>query len=776
MFQLKTLKNKKSFIIVVVLQIIILAFAVCNFLHTKSNLYSETFLISELNSLSPDISEEKIVVNDLNSDAGTIVYTEPLQLSRGSYVAYIDYNTDTAGNTFSATCISLPVSQFQTNSATLSTEQKTACIELRLGSNADDVMLNLNFQGGGTIELMGLSIHETTDMAKQDFVYALGLCILLSFGYYICTTALSKRKTAFCLGVIIFLASYPLFLDYMAIGHDLPFHLLRIDGIKAGLSQGVFPVKIQPVWAYDYGYATGVFYGDILLYFPALLRLMGFSVQSAYMTFVAVINLATTLISYFSFKKLFNSSRIGLIGSMLFTLSYYRMLNVYTRAAVGEYCAMMFLPLIFVGLYQILTMTEKKGWWKKAILPAIGLAGIIYSHILTCEMVAIFIIIACVVCFKRLWKERVFLSLCLTVVFTLLLTIGFLVPFMDYYFTEEFIITSDQFSGASVQSMGLYFTQVFGIMQDGVGGSYYTSSGLIGEVSAGLGLPLVIGFFVCGYFLFTSTKEERQGKYYRLTLFTFLCGLLAIVLSTHHFPWDYLASLGAIGKAVVTSLQFPWRFISIGTLLVTIGTCLTIKQLTMRTDMDYASEKHSIPVMPLAIVTLCITTLVSVGWYYYSFLSVATPYRLYGTYELPSMQLYSCEYLPADSLLRDIIENRYESSEGLNFSNVEKEGTRLSCYVENTNAEGYLEVPMTSYKGYIAKCVETGEQLTISNGFNNCIRVTIPSGFLGTLEIAFVEPTYWRIAEIISALSCLLLLGYGVMHICRKKKRIPVHL
>lgn len=755
-----TLREKKSLLIIILLQIIILAYALCNFFTTKANLYSQTFLLNELTSLSPEISEEKIIINNLNTGAGAVVSTKPLQLGRGSYIATIDYFTDTEGNTLSASCLSLPVSKFESNPATLSTKMQTAYIQFRTGYDAEDVTVSLNFQGSGTIEVYNLYIQETTDMAKQDLLYSVGLCILLSLGYYICTTALSKRKIAFCLGAIIILASYPLFLDYMAIGHDLPFHLLRIDGIKTGLEQGIFPVKIQPVWAYDYGYATGVFYGDILLYFPALLRLLGFSVQSAYVTFVAVINIATALIAYFSFNKMFSSARFGLIGCMLYTLSYYRLLNVYTRAAVGEYCAMMFLPLLFVGLYQIFTMTEKKGWWKKSIMPAIGLAGIIHTHVLTCEMVALFIILACIVFVKRLWKERVFLSLALTVILTLLLTISFLVPFMDYYFTESFIINSEQWTIANVQSMGLYLTQVFGIMQSGVGGSNYTSFGVINEFSPGLGLPLVIGLFVCGYYLLTTSKEEKRNTSYYVTLFTFISSIIAVILSTHHFPWDILESSGALGKAIVSSLQFPWRFMSLATLLVTIGTCFAIKQLSKKTSDT--SDENKISVLPVATIVLCITTFISVGWYYYSFLSVASPYRMYDTYELPSTQLYSCEYLPEGSLLVDIKESRYDASEGLIYSDITKEGTYFTCHIENSDSEGYLDVPMTSYKGYEATHVETGAKLDISNGFNNCIRITIPKGFSGTLEIKFVEPTYWKVAEVITGVSFLLLIGFGI--------------
>ena len=58
-------------------------------------------------------------------------------------------------------------------------------------------------------------------------------------------------------------------------GSDLGYHLRRIENIAMGLADGQFPVRIQSDWLLGNGYAVGVFYGDILPYFPAALRLLG---------------------------------------------------------------------------------------------------------------------------------------------------------------------------------------------------------------------------------------------------------------------------------------------------------------------------------------------------------------------------------------------------------------------------------------------------------------------------------------------------------------------
>lgn len=756
------IKKNKILFALLMIQSFILIIAIAGYLKSKANLYSEIFLPSDFDVTSAEVIDERVVLTSDNAAGGREISMEPITLNRGTYIVYLDYSVTGKENTFEAFCYSSVGYKFRTNPVTLSTHNKNAYLKIDIGNAKEEVILNIDYSGNGGMEIYGVSVHETTEMAKRHIVYALILCAILSLGYVVWNQDLTKRKIIFCLGTIVFFACCPLFLDYLIIGHDVPFHLNRIESIKLGLQQGSFPVKVQPFWIYDYGYASGVFYGDILLYIPALFRIMGMTIQDSYMLFVVLINIGTTLISYFGFKKILESDKLGLLASMLYTLSYYRLLNVYTRAAVGEYCAMMFLPLIFVGLYQIFKHTKatKLECIKLAIVPAIGLTGIINTHILTCEMVAVLIVVICILFIKKIFTGKTFGILVLTVVFTILLSAGFLVPFLDYYITEDFIINSSQWQTGNVQNMGLYFTQIFGIFQDGVGASNVTTTGVLGEMSPGLGLPLIIGLVLIAYYLFTVEKEKRKDASHYTILICFVCGLLCMLMSSIHFPWSALENLGTVGRSFVSSIQFPWRFISLSTLFITVGSCFALKQLLKREEDG--SKKYGFILWPMTLVVVCVTTLISMGWYYYSFLSEGVPYRVYDTYELPSMQIYTAEYLPEGSKLEYFHEMRYAVSPNLMLSDIQKEGTKIHCYVDNSSEEGYIEVPLINYKGYVAKDVNNDAPLKIVNGYNNCIRVEIPAGYSGAVEICFQQPVYWIIAEIITAISVIVLICYGI--------------
>ncbi len=758
------LKLTKSLHILCIIQLIILLLAVGNFFITKSSLFHQTFLPSDLGCDAIFRSEEQITIHPNNASGATIVSTDTMNLPRGSYIVHLYYTTDTDLNSLVGFSPDIPYSHFLCNANTLEKEQNIATLSLRIKS-AGEVTIVTNYSGEGSLNISEISIYETTDMAKQDFVCAFFFCIFLSVIYYMCTTTLTKRKVILALLAIIFASSYPLMVDYMIIGHDLPFHLNRIEGIRTGIMQCIFPVKIHPFWAYDYGYASGVFYGDLLLYFPVLLRMLGFTIQASYMTFVFCVNVATVLISYFCFKKVFHHSKYGLLACMLYSLSLYRLVDVYTRAAVGEFCAMMFLPLILLGLYEIFTLKNQDNFLKPSLLLTLGLTGIINTHLLTCEMVAIFIVITCLVCIKRVLQLRTFLALLLTVCFTLLLNAGFLVPFLDYYFTESFMINSDSFGSTSVQNLGLFFAQIFSIFQEADGGTRPTTNGIICEFTPGLGLALVVGFLGCIYFLFTSSKEERKHSDFKLTTYTFLLAIISIFMSSYLFPWDALSKLGKMGNSLVKSLQFPWRFLTLVTLFITVCIVLVIKQVSKRTHTNV-----SLPFGTTATLILCGCVVIGSGWYYHDFLSVGNAYRVYDTYELNSTQMYGCEYLPENTVLNDIRINRYETSDGISISSIKKEGTTILCQVTNNASDGYIEVPLTLYKGYQAIDVETGKKLTISNGYNNCIKVDIPKNFDGTINISFHSPIYWEIAEWISFVSLVILLATVILSMIKEKK------
>ena len=82
------------------------------------------------------------------------------------------------------------------------------------------------------------------------------------------------------------------------------------------------------------------------------------------------------------------------------------------------------------------------------------------------------------------------------------------------------------------------------------------------------------------------------------------------------------------------------------------------------------------------------------------------------------------------------------------------------------DSEAYVEFPVILYKGYHALC-ETGE-LQSTYGQNQRLRVIVPANFEGNISLSYSEPWYWRVAEILSLITFLVLTVYQVYQIKRK--------
>ena len=83
----------------------------------------------------------------------------------------------------------------------------------------------------------------------------------------------------------------------------------------------------------------------------------------------------------------------------------------------------------------------------------------------------------------------------------------------------------------------------------------------------------------------------------------------------------------------------------------------------------------------------------------------------------------------------------------------------------------YIELPLLYYKGYRAK-ESGGGILSVVCGENNVVRVLVPSGFQGIIEVDFAGFWYWRAAEVISLVTAvrLICLSVGKIYPERKNK------
>ena len=83
---------------------------------------------------------------------------------------------------------------------------------------------------------------------------------------------IENKKDIIILIISAIVISLPLLYPGIVQGHDLRFHLSRIMGLSENILNGDFLAYVHGNYLNNYGYANGLFYCNLFLYFPALLK------------------------------------------------------------------------------------------------------------------------------------------------------------------------------------------------------------------------------------------------------------------------------------------------------------------------------------------------------------------------------------------------------------------------------------------------------------------------------------------------------------------------
>ncbi len=548
-----------------------------------------------------------------------------------------------------------------------------------------------------------------------------------------------RRQILFGIGVIAFLATIPYLYDGMVSGADLTYHLQRIEGVKDGLLTGQFPVRLEPRWVFDHGYANGIFYCNLLLYFPAFLRMAGFTVTESYLLYCIALNFATVVIAWYSFGKMFRDDVVGLACSGLYTLSIFRVYRLLGTGAVGEGSAFTFFPLVVYGIYLVFEgKKEEREFRNSWIVLGLGYAGLVQTHVLSCEIAALMTVLLCLVYLPKLFEKERFLKGVQGAFFALGLSIWYLVPFLDYYFTQDVKIRHA--SARTIQERGVTFVQELQTFWNFHDTAASTTERMQYTHPVGPGLFLIAGVFLLFLLLFLEVIPRGKETEKSFAIRSAGLGCLALWMATDMFPWDALQMASQTAATLVSSLQFPYRFIGWGMtfLIVVVGYLLSFFRKNQK--MFYR--------MGLVIVMTAVATS-------YVYLIDAEDestgaIHLYNWESMGFGYISGEEYLIYGTDSSALSFAKPKADEGIGISQYEKKGLRATFFCENgLDTQGTVKLPILLYKGYQASG-DGGEPLEITDDGSHLLGVSVPAGYSGRITVKFTEPWYWRVAELIT--------------------------
>ncbi len=705
---------------------------------------------------------------------------EGINLTPGIYRIDIEYNCQTHNSDMYIAFLTPRVRKANKNvlkstGGNLYLNKKTESQEFYLYRKTSDLYLELNaYYDDFSIE----SIRIINTGKHWFCISFLIMCVYLVLMYllYLCEKInngkISEKEIIRLISFagIWIISSLPILCENTILTADGPYHMERVEGVANALRSGLIPVRLEPTWLQSYGYGNGLFYCDLFLVFPALLRLIGFSVTSSYNAYLLAVNALIIFASGYVFRGLVRNENIALITTAMYSLSeikYYQFIN---KGTLGEGTALIFLPVVLLGLYKILyvennsncpkeTIDAKEKCSKKIesgwICLAIGYSGLICSHILSTEITLFVTCLIVIFNIRKIFKKNVILDILKAIGTTILLTCWFTVPFIESYLFEDVNIKHS--FARTIQGEGLTFSQLFinffGRYAEG------KTKGIYALESVGLGIPLMIGIIVfTGLIISAIIKKNGLDDKLKFSIGVCISAIILIVFSLRVFPWDLIQQKNDWLAPFISSIQFPRRFLEWGTLLCVVVLGVSLEQL-------FKNKKK------IHYYSLMILTVVGIVFSFVSRLDYDVATRL--KYPLGNFEGIRIDYVAGGEYvlygtdLSKLEYNKIEASDDIYISDYTSGNLSGVLFVKNNGLkEGYVEFPLLNYRHYLAKD-NNGNVIQIVNGNNNVVRTIIPSGFSGQILVRYKPPVYWHIVELISIISVAAFMVYII--ICYRK-------
>lgn len=318
----------------------------------------------------------------------------------------------------------------------------------------------------------------------------------------------------------------------LGVHSDWSFHAARVQQIYLNLRQGHLFTYIATDTFSKIGNANFLFYPTAFLYPWALLKFV-LSPVTAYLIYVWLLFLATGLIAFYSMYSFTDGKiRQSLFFAIIYLIAPYHLYLTLTNYVLGEAQAYAFIPLVLLGIWNIL---YRNGW----ITLAVAMTLTAYSHYVS-TFISVEICILILVCYliqNHMIELQKLTSLVKSVCLFLLLSAWQFIPLFTDYINGNLIRPSSGFM--LEQSAGDFFTAA--ISNDALN-------------RGGIGV-LLLATLVFGWLLI-----EKESKY----MWIYLLGLVLTWMITTAFPWQYFA------KTPLAIIQFPYRYTSYAIIFLAI--------------------------------------------------------------------------------------------------------------------------------------------------------------------------------------------------------------
>lgn len=529
-------------------------------------------------------------------------------------------------------------------------------------------------------------------------------------------------------------------LDQPLYGHDSAYHYLRTEALKQRIENfDLFNGGVDYLFNNGAGYASSLAYPDILLFIPALLRVFGLGIGTSMSVFLIICNALCYISMFICVRKISGSGTCGTIAAVIFSLSQYRIDNLFSRFALGEIQSYIFWPIIIYGLYDLIFDN-----FKKPYVLGLGIGCMILTHTISAALALGLCLIMLLIFIKRIIKSpfpgKLFAKLALTAAAVIALTAFYWIPLLEFMSSCELTVSH------SIEYTSDYTVEFFNLFRDI---PLYLAEAGMGILIFALLIPRIMlckNSPICKSMQLDENDKKRHKLLIAADAFMIL-GLIVCFISTKAAPWKILG-------IVFDFMQFSWRFFALAAALISVAAAVYIF-ITSR----YANAEKA------AMIVVTVLAVLSCG----AHLKTIAPFH---TDKLPDDHYLSSEYtfdigygewLPWTARLNfEEVQNLsdkliLENDEEISFN---RNNGKLS-FKAPEDGNTYADIPYIWYKGYKATD-ESGHELETYMNNKGMLRVYI-SNAKGSVTVEYKLTVIKIVSYIISILTVIILAAIFIL-------------
>lgn len=550
--------------------------------------------------------------------------------------------------------------------------------------------------------------------------------------------------------IIIFLATMiagiPL-INLRIYGTDDGFiHILRIMGVDEILKNGIFPPYICTRYCEGFGYAINLFYPPIVTYGPLIFKIF----TSSYCDCLKIYSFFTIFISGITMYKLVyeitKKRVISLFSAIIYIFIPYRLESIYNRFAIGEFSTFMFLPLLFLGLYNLFNGNGKKHYYI-----AISASFLMLTHTITTFYAAIFSLLYIVLKIKKI-NKAIIKKLAINLIFVLVLTAFFTIPLIEHKMAGDYIIL-DSWKMHSTPEEVYESTVPLKYFFTGTMEKY--------DMDYKLGIPLII-LMLLGIPVLRKINKEYKNEY----LIMLLIAVLSLLMTTKYFLWLYIPQF-------FVRLQFAWRMLTFFEFAISI-----VAAINLYTAIELISKQSVKDWVILLSIIVVIASMAKIS-YNYKYESKKTlsdkeyEEKMINQETISHMQI-NREYL-TDNIRNSNMSSRKKGiivvTGSANIIEENKENLKLSARVENIEKGTILELPYLYYLGYEVKI--NGNKIDYFESNNGFISIKIDDALSqAEITVSYTGTTLEKSSYVISLLAFIGFIGYLINEKRKENEKI----